>query len=431
MFSTFGKRVLERQLEHLLFESQIGLEVERQRIDGNGSLSRFPYPQNIGNQETNQWITTDFMATMTEIATPVAHSPRQALRYLEQVSNILRRGLADGEYLWPLSMPPRLPADHGEVAITSTTQEKREYSAAWLKQHELQEATPCGVHVNISINDRLLDDLTVEERNRLYIRIAQGFLRYRFLLTYLYGASPLAEENYFLHNQGPVSLARSIRQSKHGFGTKFDGDFSDTDHYVRRIEQGLQTGQLLAEHDFHSPVRLKGPDRVNQLPVLGTKYLELRMLDLNPWASVGIDSDALNLLCLMAAYFLMTDAQPFSLADSNAANEEVALEEPTSPCHYEGQINSFLDQLSTFAAAVQAGQDVYDLLQRIKFKVAHPQQTVGGQLVAYISEGSLSGFALKRAVDYQERSGRAVNVYQEFGDRKVLSPRALKRILGA
>lgn len=34
-------------------------------------------------------------------------------------------------------------------------------------------------------------------RNYLYTVVAQGFVRYRWLLTYLFGASPVAEKGYF------------------------------------------------------------------------------------------------------------------------------------------------------------------------------------------------------------------------------------------
>ncbi|KRL26023.1 glutamate-cysteine ligase [Limosilactobacillus frumenti DSM 13145] len=432
ILSSFGKAVMNRNMESLLFSFPIGLEVERQRIDADGRISQFPYPYNIGDPRTNKWITTDFMETMAEIATPIAKSPEQALRYLERISNILRRGLADGEYLWPLSMPPKLPKDHRNIRIAHHTLEKKKYSEEWLKRHKIQEGAPCGVHVNISIAPSLLNELTtsIAERNQLYIKVAQGFLTYRFFLTYLFGASPLAEENYFMDKWRPRHLARSIRQSKYGFGTKFDGDFSDTEQYVQRIHSGLQDGQLLAEHDFHSPVRLKGPRKVAQLPTKGTQYLELRMLDLNPWASIGIDNDVVDLLCLMMAYFLMSEEQPFSLTQSNIRNEQVALEKPTDHCQYEEPMRTFLKELEHFAATIQAGQGTYDLLKRLEKMIDDPQQTFAGRLSSYIHHDSLSEFALQQAINFQSRSQKATNVCQQFKDDQVLSEPTFKEILG-
>ncbi|WP_279403792.1 hypothetical protein [Secundilactobacillus kimchicus] len=33
--------------------------------------------------------------------------------------------------------------------------------------------------------------------NAMYAKIAQGFVYYRWLITYLFGASPLAEQHFF------------------------------------------------------------------------------------------------------------------------------------------------------------------------------------------------------------------------------------------
>lgn len=429
VLNEFGKRVFKNGDEGKLPEFLVGLEVERERIDGDGQISQFPYPKNIGDQQTNPWITNDFMQTMAEVVTPVANTSRQALRYLEQLSNILRCGLAESEYLWPLSMPPALPANRTQVDIAHAKPEKRDYFFTWLKSHPLEEATPCGLHVNLGINPTLASALSVEEKNQLYISIAQGFLHYRFVLTYLFGASPLAEKNYFLHHEGPKKLVRSIRQSKHGFGTKFDGDFTDVEHYSQRILEGVKNGQLLAEHDFHSPVRLRGPKSVAQLPSQGADYIELRMLDLNPWASVGLSSDELDLMRLMAAYFLATTRDKFDLQISNQFNEEVALESPLSISHYQDQIQEFLVQLDDFAATIQSGQETYELLDRLQKIVAHPEMTTSGRLVSHVQNCSLRKFAVNQAVKFQERSQKAANVYQGFKSGQKLTSQELKAIL--
>lgn len=429
MLSEFGKRVFQNHQEGKLTEFLVGLEVERERIDGDGQISPFPYPKHIGDQQTNPWITNDFMQTMAEVVTPVAGNSRQALRYLEQLSNTLRRGLSAGEYLWPLSMPPKLPKDRSQVDIAHATATKRDYFFTWLKSHPLEEATPCGLHVNLGINPSLAAKLTIDDRNQLYIRMAQGFLKYRFVLTYLFGASPIAEANYFLHGEGPSKPVRSIRQSKYGFGTKFDGNFTNVQHYSQRILDGVRSGQLLAEHDFHSPVRLRGTKSVAQLPTQGARYIELRMLDLNPWASVGISSDELDLIRLMAAYFLATTDTNFDLQTSNINNEEVALESPLAISNYQDQIQEFLVDLADFAAKIQAGQETYDLLNRLQEIVAHPKLTINGRLVGNIKNDSLRKFAIHQAVKYQERSENAVNVYQGFKPGQKLSTEQLKKIL--
>ena len=429
MLSEFGKKIINQNCENLLADFLIGLEVERQRIDSHGQISSFPYPKNIGNQQTNSWITNDFMETMAEVVTPVATNPEDALSYLEKISNVLRRELHDNEYLWPLSMPPELPQDHSQVKIACASDEKRNYFLTWLKSHELQEATPCGIHVNLGLNPQLAKELSTAEKNRLYILLAQGFLRYRFMLTYFFGASPLAEQNYFLNHQGPQRLVRSIRQSTYGFGTKYDGDFSDVEHYQERILAGIREGKLLAEHDFHSPVRLRKSGSIKNLATTGPTYLELRMLDLNPWASIGISSDALNLLRLMAAYFLASEATSYNLPEFNKMNEQVALESPSDHCRYQNKILTFLKELRQFAATIQASQSTYDLLDRLEVVAYQPSLTINARLVNEIQDNSLTPFAIKQARLFQQRSALAQNVYEGFRHGSIPSAEELAQAL--
>lgn len=412
-------------------EFLIGLEVERHRIDSQGQISPFGYPENIGNQQTNPWITNDFMETMSEVVTPAAKTPQDALSYLENLSNVLRNGLHAGELLWPLSMPPALPRERKLIDIAHASAEKRQYFFNWLKSHELQEATPCGMHVNLGINPKLTENLTIAEINQLYIKLAQGFLHYRFVLTYFFGASPLGEKNYFLDSQGPEKLVRSIRQSKYGFGTKYTGEFQDVEHYQARILTGIQRGELLAEHDFHSPVRLRRRGSIKELHIKGTEYLELRMLDLNPWSSVGISSDELDLLLLMAAYFLVTPANTYDLQKFNQLNEEVALETPTEQCQYQDMLLAFLSSLEQFAAIIQVNQRVYDLLERL-IKIAHqPDLTISGRLVREIQNDSLTPFAIKQSETFQARSMLAHNFYKGFTEGRIPSAQELIRDISA
>ena len=121
-------------------------------------------------------------------------------------------------------------------------------------------------------------------------------MRYRWLITYLFGASPIAEANYFDKEDELPHPIRSIRQSSYGFGTRFSGCFVDVQKYVKRIEEGLKQGVLIADHDFHSPVRFKGTKDFRDLPKKGVQYLELRMLDLDPSSSVGVRTGTLRFI---------------------------------------------------------------------------------------------------------------------------------------
>ncbi len=190
-----------------------------QRVDEDGNLSLEPYPSAIGDEKTNPWITNDFLETMAEMVTPSAQHSLDAMHYLYVINNTLRSALAPGELLWPLSMPPRLPKDKTKLRLAKMGPKKEAYLKEWAKRHGYSQGTPCGAHINLSIDQHIIElvlnafperfNSEREVRNYLYTILAQGFVRYRWLLTYLYGASPIVEENYF--EQGKTIHFPAIR----------------------------------------------------------------------------------------------------------------------------------------------------------------------------------------------------------------------------
>lgn len=127
--------------------------------------------------------------------------------------------------------------------------------------------------------DQFTDERAV--RNHLYTVVAQGFVRYRWLLTYLFGASPVAKAGYFDKDDFLAYPLRSIRQSKYGFGTKFKGDYTNLTAYINRIEEGVKQGILTSDYEFHGPVRFKGNRNLKELPKKGIEYLKRGLSTLN------------------------------------------------------------------------------------------------------------------------------------------------------
>lgn len=383
-----------------LLNFSIGLEVERHRVNEAGKISEFPYPNGIGGQIENEWITTDFMETMTEVVTPATSDTEQALIALDKISNVLRKSLSEGELLWPLSMPPALPEALADIDIAHTTHDKRAYFFNWVKRHNFQRATPTGVHVNLGLNAEFTEDHKINhtEKNDLYMKIARGFMKNRFVLTYFFGASPIAEKNYFIQKDDSVKFVRSIRQSKLGFGTRYPGDYSSVKNYAENILMGIKTGELFADNDFHAPVRLRGSEDLKKLDTKVVDHIELRVLDFDPWARDGISADTINLIRLMAAYFVTYDEGEFNLEHTDQLNEEVSLGSPTDKLH-RGKIWNFIEILQAFAYQIQAGQVFYDVLDRLVLQLKNPENTLSARLIANIRNGSLNDFALTKATE--------------------------------
>ena len=350
MFSKVGQLIFQNEAVAQTADFTMGIEIEMDRIDSQGNLSQEPYPASIGDEKTNPWMTNDFLEVMSETVTPAADYALEAMHYLYALNTTLRNALAPGELLWPLSMPPRLPKDKSKLVLAKMGPKKEAYLHEWAKRHGYSQGTPCGVHINLSIKPHIVDlvrkqlpDRFPDERsamNYLYTVVAQGFVRYRWLLTYLFGASPVAEANYLEPNQKLAHPMRSMRQSSYGFGTKFRGDFTNLDRYVARIEEGVKEGILTSDYEFHGPVRFKGNAELKRLHKEGIKYVELRMLDLDPTTAVGVKTVTLRFIRLLASYFIMHPAMPEAEVDdvlkqADERNRIVAEEDPREKTQYQ------------------------------------------------------------------------------------------------
>ncbi|MDO4856234.1 MAG: glutamate--cysteine ligase [Limosilactobacillus gorillae] len=431
MFSRIGQAIFDHQALLEASNFKMGLEIEMQRVDETGHLSQEPYPAAVGDEKENPWITNDFLETMSEIVTPPAGNATDAIHYLYSINTALRIALAPGELLWPLSMPPILPKDRSKVPIAKAGPEKERYLRAWLKRHSISEGTPSGAHINLSINpalvklvrksfpDRFSDEVKV--RNYLYQIITQGFVRYRWLLTYLFGASPVAEQNFFENGATPLHHpVRCIRQSRqYGFGTKFVGDYSSVENYVTAITSAIEKGKLLGPSEFHGPVRFKGAADLNQMAKQGVEYIELRMLDLDPTSQIGIRTGTLRFIRLLAGYFIMNTALnpeevPEVMKRADTMNETVALEDPVKPSAYAATAKAFIRHLRLFVNELQAGPEYLEIIDDLEYKVDHPKTTLSGQLAEQIKDNSLVEYALKQAHKHQDGAMLALHPFRGF-----------------
>ncbi|WP_288527917.1 glutamate--cysteine ligase [uncultured Secundilactobacillus sp.] len=441
MFSEIGQLIFDNESVAKTQDFNMGLEIEMQRVDETGELSREPYPAAAGDEQTNPWITNDFLETMSEVVTPAASHALDAMHYLYSLNNALRAALSPGELLWPLSMPPRLPKDKSQIPLAKMGPKKEAYLKEWVKRHGFSAGTPSGAHINLSIDDHVFEMVyehmqdrfpeRVELENYLYAIIAQGFLRYRWLITYLFGASPIAEAGYFNKGEAPDHPVRSIRQSSHGFGTKFKGDYTNVQRYVARIEQGAKDGTLISDYEFHGAVRFKGNQNLSDLPKTGVKYLELRMLDLDPSSSVGVRTNTLRFIRLLASYFVMTPAlHPEEVAKvmtrADEMNENVATERPDQHCQYEAAARAMLQRLERYANQIQLGPEYQEEIQDLEERVDNPSNTLSARLMTHVSHNSLEAYALKRAKRYQDSALQTIRPFKGFNNKRNLSAEELK-----
>ena len=176
--------------------------------------------------------------------------------------------------------------------------------------------TLSGIHVNYSLSEEMLrysfphsshGDF-VKFKNHAYLQLAQGLLEYGWLINLLLSASPVCDGSYFSPDrlgETVITNYASVRCGKEGYWNTFTPIlfYDDILEYAGSIQRYLNSSTLAGVGELYYPIRLKpkGTNRLNNLVQNGVNHIELRNIDINPFAESGIDARDLQfieLLCL-------------------------------------------------------------------------------------------------------------------------------------
>ncbi len=331
-----------------------GYEKECLRVDANGTLAQTPHPRALGSKLTHPWITTDYSEALLEFITPPTTDLDEPLRHLRDIHRFVTPALGD-ETMWASSMPCVIGDDStiplADYGSSNRAKMKRVYREGLGLRYGRHMQTIAGVHYNWSLPDdfwtALYDCCEVEGgqqdfiSNR-YFGLIRNFLRYSWLIPYLFGASPAICESFLqgrksdLQQLVPGTLygphATSLRMSDLGYQNSAQSNlhvnFNSLAEYTQALEAaittpdpyyqqlGVRDGEhwkqlnanlLQIENEFYAAMRPKrvGPHRpAKGLRLQGVEYIEMRLFDLNPMVDIGITPeqgsfvDALLLMCL-------------------------------------------------------------------------------------------------------------------------------------
>ncbi|NQK44642.1 bifunctional glutamate--cysteine ligase GshA/glutathione synthetase GshB [Streptococcus suis] len=384
-----------------ILQATFGLERESLRINADNSVAQTPHPEALGSRSFHPYIQTDYSEPQLELITPVAHSTMEARRFLGAITDVAMRSMEKTEYLWPLSMPPVISADDIQIAQLESDYEYQ-YRVGLAERYGKLLQSMSGIHYNFELGKDLTqqlfevsgyDDL-ISFKNALYLKLAQNFLRYRWLLTYLYGASSLAEKGFLTDEIGCV---RSIRNSNYGYVNAPDVhiSFSSLEQYVTDIEQAVSSGQLSAEKEFYSAVRLRGAKTSRDFLTKGITYLEFRNFDLNPFEPLAISQETLDTTHLFALALLWLDDMDQvdeELATAADLNNRIALSHPHTPLPAEADASPILTAMK--AIVQHFGLDDYysQLIAQVEAALQDPRLTLSGKIAEQVEDGSLERF---------------------------------------
>jgi glutamate--cysteine ligase len=321
-----------------------GIEKESLRVRPDGTLAQTPHPPALGAALTHPHITTDFSESQLELITGVHASVESCLEELTQIHQAVYRHIGD-ELLWCASMPCSLPADHlipiGRYGISNVGRAKTVYRLGLAHRYGRRMQAISGIHYNFS-----LPGVTDEQ----YFGLIRNFRRESWLLLYLFGASPavcssfVAGRNHELTELAPgthyAPHATSLRMGRLGYQSDAQASlyvsYNDLEHYTASLYEALtepyppyetigirngddyhqlNTTLLQIENEFYSTIRPKrriqrGERPLHALRERGVEYVEVRLMDLDPFCPIGITPQTCRFLDLFLLHCLQSDSPP-------------------------------------------------------------------------------------------------------------------------
>ena len=319
-----------------------GLEKESLRASGE-DLAMTSHPAALGSALTHPHITTDYSESQVELITGVHALPETCLEELLHVHQFTYRSIGD-ETLWVSSMPCRLPADEtipfGRYGPSNVGRAKSVYRMGLANRYGRRMQTISGIHYNWSLPDVGNDE---------YFALIRNFRRHAFLLLYLFGASPALCSSFVDGRQHELQALESgtmymphgtsLRMGRLGYQSDAQASlavsYNSLDGYAASLHGALTqpypsyeaigvmgpggeynqlaTSLLQIENEFYGTIRPKRVIRPGERPLhalreRGVEYVEVRLLDLNPFVPTGITAPTLRFIDIFLLHCLLADS---------------------------------------------------------------------------------------------------------------------------
>ncbi|MCD5219699.1 bifunctional glutamate--cysteine ligase GshA/glutathione synthetase GshB [Enterococcus faecium] len=427
----FKQLLLHVNARPFIDQARFGIEREGQRVDLAGNLAKTDHPAIFGDRSYHPYIQTDFSETQTEMITPVTDSIPELFQYLAAVYDVTARSIPKEEMIWPLSMPPALPEKDEEIIIAKLKNfEDVLYRRYLAKEYGKRKQMVSGIHFNFEFGDELLRTLFSHQeefqdfsefKTELYLKTARNFMRYRWMITYLFGASPMSEKNYFLDESHPQEPVRSIRNSALGYTNhpNVKVSYASMKQYLADIERMIEEGKLSEEKEFYTPLRFRGGKKVADLATTGVRYIELRNIDLNPYARLGINPEQVRFLQLFLMYMLWTEEKEDCdqwVAEGTTRNNKVALEQPSDQTEFHQEGREILERMKQMLVELDWLDSLY-LVEEALTQMDHPEQTLAAKLYQEAQLSSQQEVAVALGHQYYKESHE--RPYQLAGFREM------------
>ena len=478
------RRFSESTQAQLLRGIARGYERECLRVDRVGQLVKTPHPPALGSKLTHPWITTDYAEALLEFITPPSTQPDFPLEFLKDIHRFSAQQLG-GEFLWAGSMPCKIGTD-AEIAIadygtSNAARFKMVYREGLGLRYGRAMQTIAGAHYNWSLPEefwlamrdccggtgRLQDFIDTR-----YFGLIRNFLRYGWLVPYLFGASPALCHTFLqgrasdLTELAPGTLhgvyATSLRMSDLGYQNhaqdQLNISFNSLADYCLGLEAAIRTPDpyykqlgvhdanhwrqlsdslLQLEAEFYAPMRPKriaadGMRPAKALRTMGVQYIEMRLFDLNPFIDVGIAPEQSRFADVLLLMCLFRDSPPITSREQseNDLNKRRVVTRGRQPdlqllVHNREQplralAHELFDDMAPFADMLDSaygGHNFTGAMQALRARIDQPELTPSAQVIeAAKQHGSYFHFAFAMSKKHTQ-SLQAVALADEIRDK--------------
>lgn len=396
---TIKQIILNNNLQYLFKKGSFGIEKEGLRTDLKGNLSLRPHPEAFGNRNHHPYIQTDFSESQLELVTPPQDSIEEQYQWLKALHEVVNRTLDKDEFVWPFSMPNRLPEEQVIPIIKVSDESEIEYRKQLALKYGKKKQMISGIHFNFSFTEEFIEALAKGNRsikeanelcNDLYLKMSRNYLRYQWMLTYLFGASPVSDESY--SDKESDTYFRSIRNSPLGYHNTFSNkvSYQSIQQYVEDIESLVADKTLIEEREYYGSSRLRGKGKaVSNLINKGVRYVEFRSFDLNPFDSLGFsfEQSVFTHLFLLTMIWMDSDSSDADIEIGAQMNKQTALENPFDPSKYKMEGMDILQQMSLTASELDMDEKYLNVITEAQELFQNPEQTLSARIVTELQKG--------------------------------------------
>ena len=448
------KKILNLILKNsnLLEAVNRGIEKECLRISKKYKLSNKNHPKLLGSALMHKNITTDYSESLIEFFTDIHSNIDSMIKEMQEIHYFILNKI-ENEIIWNYSIPMDIFFKDKIIPISKYGKSnigkfRRIYRKGLCKRYGKTMQCISGIHYNFSLPDIYWSKFKYSKKNikqvksEGYICLIKNFIKYSWLLLYLFGASPIISNNFVKKKSFFKSLnynlyymehATSLRMSDLGYKNntnnklKFQYDnfigflnnlfyaisepsFSNRylENYLNDKIFQLNNNILQIENEFYSLIRPKFRIKNSERPILslyknGIQYVEIRCIDLNPFEPIGISletSKFIESFLLFCASNINTlfDKNIFIESNRNFLNTAIQGRKPEFKIYNNGNIttiqnfgNLLIENIYPYAYAFDqsyGGSDYVKSLMIQKDKLKNPKLTPSYRLLSNIKKNN-------------------------------------------